>query len=39
MNGRPLDARDAPFRLVVDGDQQSARSVYGVTRIELKQLP
>jgi DMSO/TMAO reductase YedYZ molybdopterin-dependent catalytic subunit len=39
MDGAPLIAHDAPFRLVVDGDQKPARSVYGVTRIEVKVLP
>ena len=38
MDGAPLDAHDAPFRLVVDGDQKPARSVYGVMRIEVKTL-
>jgi hypothetical protein len=39
MDGAPLDAHDEPFRLVVDGDQKPARSVYAVTRIEVKVLP
>jgi len=39
MDGAPLPAHDAPFRLVVDGDQKPARSVYAVTRIEVKTLP
>jgi hypothetical protein len=39
MDGKPLDTHDAPFRLVVDGDQKPARSVYAVTKIEVKQLP
>jgi hypothetical protein len=39
MDGAPLDAHDAPFRLVVDGDQKPARSVYAVSKIEVKQLP
>jgi hypothetical protein len=39
MDGAPVDAHDAPFRLVVDGDQKPARSVYAVTKIEVKQLP
>lgn len=39
MDGAPLTAHDAPYRLVVDGDQKPARSVYGVTRIEVRVLP
>jgi hypothetical protein len=39
MDGAPLTPHDAPFRLVVDGDQKPARSVYAVTRIEVKTLP
>ena len=39
MDGAPLIAHDAPYRLVVDGDQKPARSVYAVTRIEVKALP
>jgi hypothetical protein len=39
MDGAPLDAHDEPYRLVVDGDQKPARSVYAVTRIEVKVLP
>jgi hypothetical protein len=39
MDGAPLTAHDAPFRLVVDGDQKPARSVYAVSRIEVKVLP
>ena len=39
MDGAPLPPHDAPYRLVVDGDQKPARSVYAVTRIEVKTLP
>jgi DMSO/TMAO reductase YedYZ molybdopterin-dependent catalytic subunit len=39
MDGAPLTPHDAPYRLVVDGDQKPARSVYAVTRIEVKALP
>jgi DMSO/TMAO reductase YedYZ molybdopterin-dependent catalytic subunit len=39
MDGAPLTAHDAPYRIVVDGDQKPARSVYAVTRIEVKVLP
>jgi len=39
MDGAPLLAHDAPYRLVVDGDQKPSRSVYAVSRIEVKVLP
>jgi DMSO/TMAO reductase YedYZ molybdopterin-dependent catalytic subunit len=39
MDGAPLATHDAPYRVVVDGDQKPARSVYAVTRIEVKVLP
>jgi hypothetical protein len=39
MDGAPLNVHDAPYRIVVDGDQKPARSVYAVTRIEVKVLP
>ena len=39
MDGAPLTAHDAPYRLVVDGDQKPARSVYKVAKIEVKVLP
>ncbi|HXQ16256.1 MAG TPA: molybdopterin-dependent oxidoreductase [Caulobacteraceae bacterium] len=39
MDGAPLLAHDAPYRIVVDGDQKPARSVYAVTKIEVKVLP
>ena len=39
MDGAPLNAHDAPYRIIVDGDQKPARSVYAVTRIEVKVLP
>ncbi|MGA0599858.1 molybdopterin-dependent oxidoreductase [Caulobacter sp. KR2-114] len=39
MDGAPLTAHDAPYRLVVDGDRKPSRSVYAVTRIEVKVLP
>jgi hypothetical protein len=39
MDGAPLTAHDAPYRLVVDGDQKPARSVFGVLKIEVKALP
>jgi hypothetical protein len=39
MDGAPLTAHDAPYRLVVDGDQKPARSVYAVSKIEVRVLP
>jgi DMSO/TMAO reductase YedYZ molybdopterin-dependent catalytic subunit len=39
MDGAPLTAHDAPYRLVVDGDRKPSRSVYAVTRIEVRVLP
>jgi hypothetical protein len=39
MDGAPLLPHDAPYRLVVDGDQKPSRSVYAVTKIEVKVLP
>jgi len=39
MDGAPLTSHDAPYRVVVDGDQKPARSVYAVTSIEVKVLP
>ena len=39
QDGAPLTAHDAPYRLVVDGDQKPARSVYAVSKIEVKSLP
>ena len=39
MDGAPLTAHDAPYRLVVDGDQKPARSVYKVAKIEVRVLP
>ena len=39
MDGAPLAPHDAPYRLVVDGDQKPARSVFGVVKIEVKTLP
>jgi hypothetical protein len=35
-NGKPLDARQGPYRLVIGGELKPARSVYAVTEIELR---
>jgi hypothetical protein len=34
--GKPLNERDAPYRLVIGGELKQARSVWGVTTIELR---
>jgi len=39
MDGAPLIAHDAPYRVVVDGDRKPSRSVYSVMKIEVKVLP
>jgi hypothetical protein len=39
MDGAPLTDHDAPFRVVVDGDQKPSRSVSAVTKIEVKAIP
>jgi DMSO/TMAO reductase YedYZ molybdopterin-dependent catalytic subunit len=39
MDGAPLIPHDAPYRVVVDGDQKPARSVYAVSKIEVRVLP
>ena len=38
-DGKPLPPKQAPYRLVIDGDLKPARSVYAVVAIELKHLP
>ena len=35
-NGKPLDAKQGPYRLVIGGELKPARSVYAVTEIELR---
>ncbi len=37
MNGKPLDPKIGPFRLVVTEDKRPARSVHNLISIELKQ--
>ena len=34
--GVALTGKEGPYRLVVEGDKKASRSVYGVTKIELK---
>ncbi len=36
MNGKPLDAKIGPFRLVVTDDKRPARSVRNLVSVELK---
>lgn len=38
-DGRPLDAREGPYRLVVDGDLRPGRSVRQVVSVEVKGVP
>jgi len=38
-DGKPLDPKEGPFRLVVDGDLKPARSARSVVEIDLKHLP
>jgi hypothetical protein len=36
MDGKPLDAKNGPFKLVVTEDKRPARSVHGLVSIEVK---
>lgn len=36
VSGKPLDVREGPYRVVVDGDLRSSRSPRGVVSIEVK---
>lgn len=36
VNGKPLDAREGPYRVVVDGDLRPSRSPRAVVAIEVK---
>ena len=38
-DGRPLDPRDGPFQVVVEGDFRPARSARMLERVELIRLP
>jgi hypothetical protein len=38
-DGKPLTGKEAPFRLMIDGDIRASRSEYGVVSIALKHLP
>jgi hypothetical protein len=35
-NGKPLDAKQGPYRLVIGGELKPARSVWGVIEVELR---
>ena len=35
-NGKPLDAKQGPYRLVIGGELKPARSVYAVIEVELR---
>jgi hypothetical protein len=37
VNGKPLDAREGPYRMVVDGDLRPSRSPRAVVSLEVKQ--
>jgi len=34
-DGKPLDAKEGPFRLIVEGDKRPGRWIRQITRIEL----
>jgi DMSO/TMAO reductase YedYZ molybdopterin-dependent catalytic subunit len=36
MDGKPLDAKSGPFKLVVTEDKRPARSVHNLVSVELK---
>ena len=36
VDGKPLDAKEGPFKLVVSEDKRPARSVHNLVKIELK---
>jgi hypothetical protein len=38
-DGHPLDAREGPFRLIVEGNKRQARWVRGVTTLEVISIP
>jgi hypothetical protein len=38
-DGQPLDAREGPYRLVVDGDLRPGRSVRALVSVEVKAVP
>lgn len=38
-DGKPLDAKEGPYRIIVAGEQRQGRWVRQVQRIEVRQLP
>uniref|UniRef100_B0SWB1 Oxidoreductase molybdopterin-binding domain-containing protein n=1 Tax=Caulobacter sp. (strain K31) TaxID=366602 RepID=B0SWB1_CAUSK len=38
-DGRPLDAKEGPYRLVVDGDLRPGRSVRALVSVEVRAVP
>jgi hypothetical protein len=36
MNGKPLDAKEGPFKLIVTEDKRPARSVHNLVSVELR---
>ena len=38
-DGQPLDAREGPYRLVVDGDLRPGRSVRALVSVEVRPVP
>jgi hypothetical protein len=39
LDGKPLDTKQGPFKLVVDEDREPARWVHNLVRLELRQVP
>ena len=37
LDGKPLDAKEGPFKLVVSEDAKPARAVHNLVKVELKQ--
>ena len=37
LDGKPLDSKEGPFKLVVEEDQKPARWVHNLVKLELKQ--
>ncbi len=37
LDGKPLDAKEGPWKLVVSEDAKPARSVHNLVRVEVKQ--
>ena len=37
LDGKPLDSKEGPFKLIVEEDQKPARWVHNLVKLELKQ--